>query len=44
VKPILKTEFVLKGLKESFPERYHHLIPMNEKAIERGKEIIKKVS
>lgn len=44
VKPILKTEFVLKGLKESLPERYHHLIPMNEKAIERGKEIIKKVS
>ncbi|HMT67833.1 MAG TPA: 2-oxoacid:acceptor oxidoreductase family protein [Bacteroidales bacterium] len=43
-KPVLKTEFVLKGLKESFPERYHHLIPMNEKAIERGKEIIKKVS
>ncbi len=44
VKPILKTEFVLKGLKKSLPERYHHLIPMNEKAIERGMEIIKKVS
>ncbi len=43
VKPILKTEYVLKGLKKSLPERYHNLIPLNEKAIERGMEIINKV-
>jgi len=43
VKPILKTEYVLKGLKKSLPERYHNLIPMNEKALERGMEIINKV-
>jgi 2-oxoglutarate ferredoxin oxidoreductase subunit gamma len=43
VKPIIKLENVVKGLKKSLPERYHNLIPMNEKALERGMEIIKKV-
>ena len=43
VKPILLTENVMKGLKKSLPERYHHLIPLNEDAIKRGMEIIQKV-
>ena len=43
VKPILKTEYVIKGLKKSLPERYHHMIPMNEDAIKRGMELIRKV-
>jgi 2-oxoglutarate ferredoxin oxidoreductase subunit gamma len=43
VKPIIKLENVIKGLKKSLPERYHSLIPMNEKALERGREIIKKI-
>lgn len=43
VKPILKTEYVISGLKKSLPERYHNLIPLNEQAIVRGMEIIKKV-
>jgi len=43
VKPIIKLESVLKGLKKSLPERYHNLIPMNEKALHRGMEIIQKV-
>ncbi len=43
VKPILETENVIKGLKKSLPDRYHHLIPMNEQAIKRGMEIIVKV-
>jgi 2-oxoglutarate ferredoxin oxidoreductase subunit gamma len=41
---IVDLENVLKGLKKSLPERHHHLIPMNEKAILRGGEIIKKIS
>jgi len=41
VKPIIKLENVIKGLKKSLPERYHNLIPMNEKALIRGEEIIK---
>ncbi len=43
VNPVVKMENVIKGLKNSLPERHHHLIPMNEKAINRGMEIINKV-
>lgn len=43
IKPIIKLENVIKGLKKSLPERYHSMIPMNEKSLERGREIIKKV-
>jgi 2-oxoglutarate ferredoxin oxidoreductase subunit gamma len=42
VKPVIKLENVIKGLKKSLPVRYHNLIPANEKALERGKEIIRK--
>ncbi|TAJ15012.1 2-oxoglutarate ferredoxin oxidoreductase subunit gamma [Marinilabiliaceae bacterium JC017] len=44
VRPVVKMENVLKGLKKSLPERHHHLIPLNEKAILRGSEIIREVS
>jgi len=43
IKPIIKLENVIKGLKKSLPERYHSMIHMNEKSLERGREIIKKV-
>ena len=36
VKPIVKLENVIKGLKKSLPERYHNLIPMNEKSHPEG--------
>lgn len=41
VKPILEMENVIKGLQKVLPERYHHLIPLNEQAIKKGMEIIK---
>lgn len=44
VKNLFKLESVIKGLKKSLPERYHHMIPVNEKAIQRGLEIIKEVA
>lgn len=44
VRPVIKLENVIKGLKKSLPERYHNLIPMNEKALLRGEKIIKQVS
>ncbi len=44
VKKLYKLESVIKGLKKSLPERYHHMIPVNEKAIHRGLEIIKEVA
>jgi 2-oxoglutarate ferredoxin oxidoreductase subunit gamma len=44
VKPIIRIENVVKGLKKSLPERYHHLIGMNENALKRGEELIYEVS
>ena len=42
IKPMVSLENVLKGLKKSLPERHHKLIPMNEQAILKGMELIKK--
>ncbi len=41
VKPIIELENVIKGLQKVLPERYHHLIPLNEEAIHKGMSIIK---
>lgn len=40
LKPILKVENVINGLKKVLPERYHHLIPLNEQAIKKGMELV----
>jgi 2-oxoglutarate ferredoxin oxidoreductase subunit gamma len=32
-------ESVLKALKEVLPERHHHLLPLNESALKRGREL-----
>lgn len=44
IKPIVEMNNVIEGLKKSLPERYHHLIPVNEKAIYRGIDIIQEVA
>jgi 2-oxoglutarate ferredoxin oxidoreductase subunit gamma len=43
IKPVVKMENVIKGLKKSLPERHHHLIPINEEAIHVGMEKVKKI-
>jgi 2-oxoglutarate ferredoxin oxidoreductase subunit gamma len=43
IAPMVKIESVMAGLKKSLPERHHKLLPMNEKAILRGMELIKQV-
>jgi 2-oxoglutarate ferredoxin oxidoreductase subunit gamma len=43
IKPFIKFENVVKGLRKSLPERHHKLIPVNEDAIRRGMEIVRKV-
>lgn len=40
VKPIVKLENVIKGLEKSLPSRHHHLIPMNQEAIQKGMDIV----
>jgi 2-oxoacid:acceptor oxidoreductase, gamma subunit, pyruvate/2-ketoisovalerate family len=41
--PMVSIESVMKGLKKTLPERHHKLLPMNEKAITRGMEIIEEL-
>jgi 2-oxoglutarate ferredoxin oxidoreductase subunit gamma len=43
IKPIIEIENIIHGLKDSLPQRHHHLIPVNEDAIKRGMEIVKSV-
>lgn len=35
----VKIETVLEALKQVLPERHHHLIPLNEQALQRGQEL-----
>jgi 2-oxoglutarate ferredoxin oxidoreductase subunit gamma len=43
ITPMVTLESVMKGLKKSLPERHHKLLPMNERAILRGMEIIEEI-
>ena len=40
IRPLVSIENVLLGLKKTLPNRHHHLIPLNEKAIHTGMELI----
>ena len=40
VKPVIEPEYIHKGLEKSLPLRRHNLIPENEKAIAKGKELV----
>lgn len=41
IKPILKLEYVIEGIKHSVSERNWKFIPLNEKAIAAGMELVK---
>lgn len=43
IKPLVKMEYVKKGLEKSLPGRHHHLIPMNENAITLGMDLVEPV-
>ncbi len=43
IKPIVKMENVIAGLKKSIPERNHHLLPLNQEAIDKGMHAVQKV-
>ncbi len=40
-RPLVKLENIIQALKKVLPERHHHLIPLNEKALNRGQELAK---
>lgn len=44
VAPMVALENVMKGLKESLPERHHGLLPVNREAILRGMDIVQQES
>ena len=37
---VVKNESILEALKKVLPERHHHLIPLNEKALLKGAELV----
>ncbi len=39
LRKLVPIDAVIRGLKKTLPERHHHLIPLNEKAIEKGMEL-----
>ena len=43
-KPIIEIENILEGIKQVLPERYHHLLPLNEKALKRGMEMVEEAT
>ncbi len=38
--PVVSDENVQKALRKTLPQRHHNLIPLNEEALRRGKEIV----
>ncbi|MBN2666681.1 MAG: 2-oxoacid:acceptor oxidoreductase family protein [Bacteroidales bacterium] len=44
IKPVISMENVIAGLKKSLPERYHKMIPENERSLIRGGEIIMEIN
>lgn len=42
-RPIIKFENIIEGLKQVLPERYHHLLPLNEEALRKGMELVEQV-
>ena len=36
LKPVVKIESILEALKKVLPEKYHHLLPINQQALEKG--------
>ncbi|MCX6173412.1 MAG: 2-oxoacid:acceptor oxidoreductase family protein [Ignavibacteriales bacterium] len=42
-KPIIKMENIIEGIKKVLPERYHHLIPLNKQALEKGRQLAQNI-
>ncbi len=38
-RPIIEIKNILEGIKQVLPERYHHLLPLNEEALRKGMEM-----
>jgi 2-oxoglutarate ferredoxin oxidoreductase subunit gamma len=36
---VVEVSGIMEALKKVLPERYHHMLPLNEKALRRGMEL-----
>ncbi len=43
-RPLVKIETIVDTLKKALPEHRHNLIPLNEKALVRGKELVSEIA
>lgn len=40
LKPVVQLESILEALKKVLPEKYHHLLPINKEALEKGAYLV----
>lgn len=40
LKPVVKNESILEALKKVLPEKYHHLLAINQQALEKGEVMV----
>lgn len=43
LKPVVKNESILEALKKVLPEKYHHLLPINKQALEKGETLVREI-
>ncbi len=40
LRSVVDTDAVIRGLRKTLPERHHHLIPLNETALQKGMSLV----
>lgn len=40
LKPVVSIDSILQALKKVLPEKYHHMLPINEEALMKGEELV----
>jgi 2-oxoglutarate ferredoxin oxidoreductase subunit gamma len=40
LKPVVSLHSIMEALKKVLPDKYHHLLPINELALEKGEQLI----
>lgn len=43
LKPIVKIESIMEAIKKVLPEKYHHLLGINQQALEKGSSLVHKL-
>ncbi len=43
LRPVVKNESIIEALSKVLPEKYHHLLPINLQALERGEEMVQQL-